>query len=305
MNAKRNIPVIFFHEGNQEYLKYAVLAAQKYNEKVVLLGDESNKYFSNIWYDTNLFDKEEYSIFEKYYKHMSSNTFKFEITAFKKYYMVKQYMELSGEKECMLLDSDILSYCNYSDLKFADKYKACVSTNANQENFNWTSSGHSSYWTKEYLDDFIDFCEETYKNNIPLLEQKYNYHISNKVKGGICDMTLLYLWAKDKPGVYNCAKEDNLGVFDHNINTSENYFQNEYKMNPILRIKDVKFKEGLPYFTKKSGEEVQAYTLHCQGSAKNIIKDYYEKDFKLLIVHRYQLLFKKFTDRYVYRRKRS
>ena len=294
-----SIPVVFFHEGNNEYLKYAILSAEKYNDNVILLGDSSNKDFSKNWYNTEEFDMKEYNEFEKLYKHMSSNTKKFEITAFKKYYMLKQYLEKSGYDKCMLLDSDIVSFCNYSELEFTKKYKASVSTQKNQENYIWTSSGHSSFFTKEYLDDFIKFCEYTYKNNIRQLEDKYKYHLENNIKGGICDMTLLYLWALNKPLIYNGAVNDNGNVFDHNINTSENYLKNEYKMSKFLRIKKIKLINGIPYFINKDGEKVRTYTLHCQGSAKMLIKDYCTQKFSLIFIHRYEILVKKFLNRYL------
>ncbi len=33
----QDIPVIFYHEGNQEYLNYALRQAEKFNKTVILL----------------------------------------------------------------------------------------------------------------------------------------------------------------------------------------------------------------------------------------------------------------------------
>ena len=55
------IPVIVHHETgekpqtggkkNQEYLRYCIAQAKKYNEKVVLLGDQYNKDWCDDWHD--------------------------------------------------------------------------------------------------------------------------------------------------------------------------------------------------------------------------------------------------------------
>ena len=59
------IPVIVHHETgekpqtggkkNQEYLRYCIAQAKKYNEKVVLLGDQYNKDWCDDWHDANDF----------------------------------------------------------------------------------------------------------------------------------------------------------------------------------------------------------------------------------------------------------
>ena len=61
------IPVIVHHETgekpqtggkkNQEYLRYCIAQAKKYNEKVVLLGDQYNKDWCDDWHDATVFSK--------------------------------------------------------------------------------------------------------------------------------------------------------------------------------------------------------------------------------------------------------
>ena len=61
------IPVIVHHETgekpqtggkkNQEYLRYCIAQAKKYNEKVVLLGDQYNKDWCDDWHDSTVFSK--------------------------------------------------------------------------------------------------------------------------------------------------------------------------------------------------------------------------------------------------------
>lgn len=114
---QKSIPVLFFHDGSQQYLKYAIESPQKYNEKVILLGNKSNKAFCDKWDNTEQFEMYQYHRFEKVYKHMSTNSYKFEITAFKKYFVLQKYLEMSVEHKCVLLDSNILTYINYSNIE--------------------------------------------------------------------------------------------------------------------------------------------------------------------------------------------
>jgi hypothetical protein len=297
---------MFYHEGNQEYLKYAILSAEKYNENVVLVGDLNNKSYCNNWYNAASFDLSRYEEFKKSYMHLSSNDENFEITCFKRYYILQQLFSNFGFTKCFLLDSDILTYIDFSTLQLPHTCEVACSINKNQDNYNWTASPHCSYWTNESLNNFIVFFEKIYRNSTEILIEKYNYHRNHHVKGGVCDMTLLYLWSKtkDENYLYNTAIEKQGAVMDHCINISDNFAQKEYKINKLLRIKSIKFIKNNPFFTKRgSGELIQAYILHFQGSAKTIMKDYYLGNFKYILYHRYKIYLEKLIKKYIFKRK--
>jgi hypothetical protein len=132
-----------------------------------------------------------------------------------------------------LLDGDIVTFADYSEQvysNFSNDYIAALMTTKNQDNSRWVSSPHFSYWTLEALEDFTNFCIEAYsnKNILDKLEEKYQGHIENNKPGGICDMTLLYLWSKDNPKVANPTRVMNNMTLDININSSTNYLEDEY-----------------------------------------------------------------------------
>lgn len=283
-----SIPVVFYHDNNQEYLKWAIKSAKDFNERVILLGTQKNKDFSEEWYDTDLFDMSDYYNFEKKYVHMSSNSKKFEITAFKKYFMLQQYLKLSGEKNCVLLDSDILTYQDFSSLKEFQDVIASVSEPPSQSDLSWTASGHTFYCTKEALDDFIDFFINTYTNNIVLLQQKYDWHRYNGLKGGICDMTLLYLWKQNRQDILNLLELEKY-IIDHSLQTTSHSIKKQFKRDAILRLKKVKYIDGIPYFYDLAKKDwVKAGTLHFQGSAKALMGDYYNNNSYIIkVYHRY------------------
>ena len=45
------IPVVIFHVGCPEHLPYSVQSAQRWNERVILLGDEANRNVAREWFD--------------------------------------------------------------------------------------------------------------------------------------------------------------------------------------------------------------------------------------------------------------
>jgi len=112
-----------------------------------------------------------------------------------------------------------------------------------------------------------------YSHHKERLKEKHRYHLANSIKGGVCDMTLLYLWSKGKENVFNTCKANDGEAFDHCIGQSSNYYDNEYKYNSILHVKKVKFLNGVPYCFTEKGDKVRMLVLHCQGSTKTVMND--------------------------------
>lgn len=279
-----DLPVVFFHDGDQEYLRLAISSAGKYNDKVVLLGTKSNKGFSKIWYDVDTFDMERFRRFEKSYVHMSSNSTKFELTAIKKYYVLLEYMINYGIQHCVLIDSDILVNVDFTKLRFLEDYCASVSKPIEQSKYEWVASGHTFYCTIEALESFIHFFEDCYRNHIEILKEKYNWHIQNGVKGGICDMTLLYLWSKSRRDIFNWLECEDY-IIDHSLQTADHNRKKQFLMNKILRIKKIKYVDDIPYFYDIQKKKwVRALTLHFQGSAKSLMKGYFNRESSVSLI---------------------
>lgn len=270
------IPIVFIHEGNQKYLSYAVRSAEKFNKSVFLIGDNSNKNICKNHIKSSSLIDDKYLKFEKAYIHMSSNVKKFEILCFKRYFLLLNFMKEKRFKSVMMLDSDVLSFCNYSELGFQN-YVCALSMPKYQDEYRWSYSPHCSYWTENSLTDFIEFCLFTYSNNGDILKQKYEWQVKNRLPGGICDMTLLYLWGKDKQNFLNTAIIFNESVIDHNIQSSENYEKNEYRFRKVLRIKEIRrIKKEYKLYNNEKKKYVKLYAIHCQGSAKELMEGYFE-----------------------------
>jgi len=285
---KMNIPLFIFHVGYIDYLRLALTTAKKYNSDVLLIGDESNKRAWKPHLMKDELNSPVYQDFLKVYTKMSSYNSEYDLLIFECFFCLREWMNQNNIDKAWMLDSDVISFSN-----FYDKYSrylhnqdivASLSIPQHQDNYRWAAFGHNSYWTLEGITSFTDFCIETYSKNLSLLQEKYEWHIKNNILGGVCEMTLLYLWAKGKTDVFNTAKVYDGMTIDNWITSSENFELNEYSVT-IGGIKHITFKDGMPYsFNKKLGKDVALLSLHCQGSAKKYmrflandrLKDFYQ-----------------------------
>ena len=274
---REDIPVIIFHQGCPKHLPYSVRSAERYNRRVILLGDEANKHVAQEWYDSSRLNLDRYNEFEKVFVNYSTYTDFFALICFKRYFLYYELMKEMGFERIMVAESDLYNCADYSSIPSLRNAYAMVSTTEGQDkNYGWSSCCHCSYWTMEALDDFLSFCRNTFENNRALLEEKWNYHKEHSLAGGVCDMTLVYLWMKDKPEVINSALVFDGGTIDQNLCDRANYTEEEYKYNSFAKIKKYVFKkdeEGVrrPYLTAGDGKLVKVYAIHCSGRGKTAI----------------------------------
>lgn len=272
------IPVLFIHTGNQDYLQYTVAQAEKTNSNVFLLGDESNQKTAQKWVCMEEYFTERYVRFTENYVHMSSNPYVFELNCFRRFFVSYEFAIRNNIREFMMLDSDLLAFVNFSDIDFQG-CDAAFSMPYDQSNYIWTASPHCSYWTIDALDDFLNYLTYAYNEGISQLEEKWKYNHDNHMPGGICDMTLLYLWAQSDSGfhIYNTAQIRNNAVFDHFLSVSEGYRQGDFQRNRYCEMKKLKFEQGIPYFLYKDGQWIRTYTIHAQGRSKLYIPTLYNQ----------------------------
>lgn len=277
------VPVIFIHIGSQEYLKIAIESAQNHNNEVHLIGDINNNHICENHYLINDYNDEIYEKFLKLYKHMSTNTEIFELNCFKRYFILSNFMKQKKLKNVYLIDSDVLTYINYSKLNTHSKIAGlCIPRD--QLQFEWVASPHISYWTIDGLNKFIDFIISIYEKKLDILKEKYEYHIEYNKKGGICDMTLLYLWSIYEKNIFNILESED-GIFDLNLNTSNNLNKNEFKFNKLLRVKKFRQENGITYF-KSNNKYKQVNAIHFQGKSKAMMRGFYENSRKKIYYRR-------------------
>ncbi len=276
-----SVPIIICHEGRQPYLRVCIEQAKKFNNTVILVGDESNKDMnSDYWYHAADLETDEWREFEGVFCNMSTNPAKFELLCFKRFFMMHSLMERDIIHECVHIDSDVLCYFDFSKYQGGQKVLATLGIPRKQDRYRWGASAMTSYWTKEGIASFCDFVISTYKNNRALLIEKWNYQQVHNLPGGICDMTLLYLWSKQcgETKITNTMKEftveSGMAVIDNNINSTESYTDDRYAYHALFNMKKVTFRDGIPYLHRSDGTKIQTLVLHFQGGAKRYMRFY-------------------------------
>ena len=275
--------IVFIHQGNSWYLPYALYQAQTVNSDrpISLLGNgQSWRGIKRI----PLTDLESEAIrqFRANYQHLSSNPPEFELFCWLRWFYLYNYLQKNHIPAVLYLDSDALLYSSLEEIKhgyphFSDYCALSVPQQATQP-FIWSASGHVSYWTKESLGDFCQFCLDSFSHGQTLTryQEKWDWHCQHQKPGGICDMTTLYFfWEIHQPKILNLAKSYQGQVFDHCINLGENYEKQQYQIHQ--GIKRLEFIHNIPYFfpqnPNRPGDRV--HLLHCQGPAKTLMPQLY------------------------------
>jgi hypothetical protein len=291
-------PIIFIHQGRSSYLSHALLQAKFSSPEtnIILLGDElalqSIESLPNMHAELlrNL-ECEGASRFRKYYFHMSSSSKEYEIFCWLRWFYLLEYMDRNCISSAFYFDSDILLYSSVESIKKIYKLeesKSCGFLIPQQkfESFFWGASAHVSYWHRDMLMEFCEFCIASFveTDKIELYRKKYNYHLTENQPGGICDMTSLYLfWKLNSDRIENLLISRAQNVFDNNFNCGSNYELHEYMVESNTGIKKVEFSNGHPYLraSKNSANLFEVNALHFQGGGKVYIAEFatYMNDF--------------------------
>jgi putative methyltransferase (TIGR04325 family) len=246
------IPIIFIHFGVPPlHLINALNQALIYNKKVFLIGDTDFKLNGVQTFPVTSY-LDGVAEFETAYVHMSTNEAGFEKICIKRWLILNNFLKQNTFSVCYYSDSDVMIYDNltkvYENYK---EYDASYTFPEYQENFRWTASACCSFWKDTALNKFAKFIKDIYsKEKITVLEEKWNYHKKNNIAGGVCDMTLLYLFAKQIK-FFSLSLDRNNLCFDQNFIDSENYYKNEFEMERLTdldkMVKKISWENGLPH----------------------------------------------------------
>ena len=282
LNSNNELPIIFFHLGNPDYLRQVIEKSKKLNSRVVLLGDETNKDLDVEHYHYSSLQSQDIEKFVKSYKHMSTNNLNFELLCFVRWFFIRNFMKNQKATVSFHADSDLLIYSDLSSVwQNFSNYKYCVMKPEErpQDKYRWSASGHSSFWTYEGICEFCDFLIDEYESpeRQNQLMEKWKYHLDNNKPGGICDMTLIWRFVKHKGeqhvGMLSDVHQES--TFDNNISDPNNRKVNEYEMDSRHNIKKITFDKNQPYgYNKYYNKNIKFHTLHLQGSKKTLIKNF-------------------------------
>ena len=147
---------------------------------------------------------------------MSTNSSEFEQFCWLRWFYLLNLMKRTNIQSVFYFDSDVLIYSSisdmikcYSDLKF--KCGFCI-PKQDFDSLRWAASGHASFWTIDMLEAFCDFILKSFQKShyMKMYEKKWAWHRSSATQGGICDMTTLFLFWKEKSNeIVNFLKSHN------------------------------------------------------------------------------------------------
>jgi len=289
MDAKV-IPVITVHGGDvklsskDEYLRWTLRQASEYASRVILLGGPKVKCLVGKaeYYDYLRNWSDSAKVFaENAYVKMSFYTNIYDLAVLKRYFVLRDFMEAQKIDLVFSCDSDVMLYSRPEDEAEAFGVKDiafCIPQN--QYAYRWSASSHAAYFSREGIERFCDFILKTYSSQSGLakLQRKWDWHQKEKKPGGICDMTLLWLFSLENKDVVNLSRAigSPLRAFDHHVNTTENELPNEYIMEGGK--KKLSWQSGQPYgHNKILDQDVRFAALHLQGGAKKLAMAYFKE----------------------------
>ena len=286
----KSIPVLIYHESgtkringgglNQSYVKYCIKQAEKWNEEVVFLGHPCMKDYAKKFVAVQDFDLPKYEEFKKVFVNMSDYKESWTLSTFKAYYVYEAYMKENNIDECIIMDSDTLIYHTFTtDDEYAG-YKAALLINNDQSmkdlpfdnDMAWIADGIVGYFTREAMTEFTDYLIDMFRNHQDILEKKWKLHRDYHIDGGICNMTLEYLWCmseENKDKIYNLSKPDAPLYFDDDAHELRGFKEGKYG------LKEIGFTNHLPYVVTADGTKKDTKLLHFVGTTKAHIHDYY------------------------------
>jgi|GEM_PF-1513691 len=237
------------------------------------------KFDPVILSDENIRGNKMFETFVSVYEHLSVNSLNFELACFARYFIIAD--ALSDNNSFILSDSDIYvtnKLVEFKEASFKDVFVGSEGFNVNGSEMQ--ISPHFSIWNKDLILSFIDFLTKAYKRNAVdrFLKKYYDRQTKNLGRTAISDMTMLYLWVKDRhiPYINSNSISCGLGI-DHNISS---LYASDGVFNSWLNRKRMEvLPSGEVNFLVRPYEERQVTCIHFQGGYKRILLDFYKGNF--------------------------
>jgi len=274
--------IVFIHQGTSWYLPYALYQAKSSSpdSEIVLLGQRSSfKDISGVIFEELQGSRQEID-FRKAYIHLSTNSESFELICYLRWFYLLRYMQLSNTDKVFCFDSDVLLYSPIAEIM--DCYDLenmdCGYLLFGEEPGYFAATGCMSFWTRGALEKFCNFMVEAYcqERHLKKLKDFWREHSSAGRPGGVCDMTVLYMfWQENQVRVANLIVDQRRNIFDPNINEVGDSRLGEFEV--VNGWKKVKIIDQKPIFfrIRPSKEMVRAHVLHFQGEAKGHMALFY------------------------------
>ena len=211
---------------------------------------------------------------KKYFVNYSTQPQTLEWMSFERVFIIHDFILERNYKQIFHLDSDNVLLKNINDFKFDSTNAYCIPSF--QDNYRMDSSIHCGLLDKNFFIEFEKLYNDLYitKNKFHLIEKKINYHKSNNIRGGICDMTLYFLLQNlKKINPQNLmqplkSKDGEEFVFINNFNMAEGFYDfNNFEM----RRKKIKLYNGSSVNDLINMKKIKIANIHFQGGSKKYL----------------------------------
>ena len=281
---------VFIHQGSSWYLPYTLKTCLKSDPEtpVILMGDKDvvpKVVFSPM---KDYGQGAEVQEFNRRYLHLSTNAEHYELFCYQRWFYLLDHMKRHGLDAVLYHDTDVIFLSTMDEVRELygeDLAYAAVCTFPPAEGTplgpKQSMSGHSSYWTREALQDFCDFLLDAYTDEgmRSELTDVYRRYRELHPSGGICDMTLIaYFVERSARPIGNLLQIKRDCVFDHGVHVSDGAELGQFQMEDGRKI--IRKREGGYYFIRQAdGKPIRALAIHFQGGNKKLIHDYYRGNF--------------------------
>lgn len=247
------IPLIMVHTGNQPYLKRVIKLAESYGNKVILLGDKSNRKFCKEWCDCSELVSDKLLEFRKKYIHMSTLPIEFERFCFERHFLILEYVRRHKICSFVRIDSDLLIYRKVTQEEFSN----CECSGWWDEKCD-SALQHFSFYTKRKMEEFVDFCIYCYSESrmIEQLENRWKGFLKEKKMGGNTDMLIQCYWFQTFNGWRNDYGDESVLFLGEGEGIDERF-----------GAQLISFVGSIPYFNGR-----QLSLIHAGGGSKVYIK---------------------------------
>jgi hypothetical protein len=258
---KKTLPIVFIHIDDPEYLRYTLAQTRLSNPQstVYLIGDEYNDNYAFVKHISIKQYSAEAELFSEIYKHHSPNSYDGELFCFKRWFILREFMEHNAIHQCLYLDSDVLLYTDIEQER--RKYSDCALTLS----YNY-GLGFNIINDIGILNEFCDFIVKCF------ISQALYRNLVEKAgpQGAVCDMLVFHEFQKrTSRKIGDISVVIDKTKHDANINLSEGFEMED-------GVKKVTWTDDNPYCRDiKTGALIRFNSLHFQGGSKHLIKDYF------------------------------
>jgi len=255
--AQKEFPIVLLHRGPAKFVEYSLRSLRRHHptRRIVLLCDDHQRYDPELgieyrqWATYNAAAKS----LARNYRHSTINLFSFELVCLERWLVLEDFCCKHGINEVLHFDTDVLVFDSFDDLE---------TTFRSHEAMICRHQPGVAYLRLEALRCLSENIQKFFKGESVFAEDEQPRRIS--------DMTFCYNAARARRWGDLLTHEDE-GLIDNHIHSSDGF-----RMDG--KIKHFEFIDSQPFATQiSSGEKVRFRSIHFQGPAKRLIKDYLER----------------------------